>query len=224
MNDISIRVLDALFDVCEGEGYTILEKGELTSHFSNYDFAPDELIEILQSLSVAGFIDLKYADTQEFCVAMKTKGRSFIKQSREKLQQLTETNSETLQYDNAILQEMEDPEEEVAPQVRPAPEEEGFSFEVEPEAQPEKKQNHHKERPAKETDIYDYYERNPRAGSSPNLARGYAVQASMEAAEDKSKRRERKMILAACLGAAAGSLLMDLVFLIVFLLKFAGKG
>ena len=88
MENLSIKVLDALFDLCEGENYVILDKEDIVKSFPEHPFETDELTEILESLTVEGFIDLKYADNTEYCVAMRTKGRTLIKQSREKLQHI----------------------------------------------------------------------------------------------------------------------------------------
>ena len=88
MENLSIKILDALFDLCEGENYVILDQEDIVASFPEHSFETDELTEILESLTVEGFIDLKYADNTEFCVAMRTKGRTLIKQSREKLQNI----------------------------------------------------------------------------------------------------------------------------------------
>lgn len=114
MNDISIKVMDALFDLCEGEGYRILEAEEITSRISYHTFQPDELTEILEVLVADGLIDLKYADNEEYCVAMRTKGRALIKQSRERLAQIVAEEPEILSYKKELQAAEEDRQERIA--------------------------------------------------------------------------------------------------------------
>ena len=220
MDEISIKLLDALFDLCEGESYVILEKEELTSRISYYNFAADELTEILEALSVEGFIDLKYADNREFCVAMRTKGRTLIKQARERMQRMAETDTDTAEEivpSSSFSEEIPLFDHELEPHsAAPIPESAPASEPLKQEdvpVRPRTSRRNATNRPREDSDR-DYV--------APNLARGYAAQASLEESEEKNKRKEKKMIVAAALGAAAGSLLINLIFLIIFFVKFAG--
>lgn len=227
MDDISIKLLDTLFDLCDGENYVILEKSEVTSRISDYDFGVDELTEIFEALSVEGFIDLKYSDNQEFCVAMKTKGRTFIKQARERMQHLEEEGEDSLLAEqeqeaieptfaeSSVLINREKASRPVEPIADPAPVRERVSRKEEAPVRPRSSRRTAADR-MKENADRDYV--------APNLARGYAVQASLEESEEKNSRKEKKMIVAAALGAAAGSLLINLIFLVIFFVKFTGKG
>ena len=57
MENLSIKILDSLFDLCDGENFVILEKEDLTSHISFHEFAADELTEILEALEAGSHYD-----------------------------------------------------------------------------------------------------------------------------------------------------------------------
>lgn len=242
MDDISIKILDALFDLCEGENYVILEKADLTDRISYHDFGVDEMTEILESLSADGLIDLKYADNEEFCVAMKTKGRSLIKQSRERLQKLIEENPEVVQYREEIRaaeedrQEKESLREERERLLRRqedelakarASVEEALTAEDRAASKEELrrvKKNIRRER----EQVASLDDRIREAGvrershdtTVPNLARGYAVHATGEGPSGQTKRADRKTVFFAFLGGATGALIVNLIFMIIYLVKF----
>lgn len=210
MENLSIKVLDALFDLCEGENYVILDQEDIVASFPEHSFETDELTEILESLTVEGFIDLKYADNTEFCVAMRTKGRTLIKQSREKLQSIL--------HESPIL------EGEGGSGVVDAPVVEGVLDEptvAPPSPRPIRNSARRRTMPITS-------EEEPSLGDghftdSGKLSRGYA-KPDRNAEEKANKIRERRTLLAAMIGAAAGSLLMDLIFLVIILIKVTGKG
>lgn len=214
MDDISIRLLDILFDLCEGENYVILEKEDLTSRISGYDFAPDELTEILEALAVEGFIDLKYADNQEFCVLMKTKGRAFIKQSRERLQRLIEEDSSAVQ--TSLLPEGS--AEEAPESVRSAGAGAADASRNIEELRRVRREVH-RERERVSANAHSYGDAGEDISAVNPLARGYAVRPSTDP-EGDAKQWNKKVILAAFAGGAAGALLINLIFLILFLVKF----
>jgi len=243
MDDISIKILDTLFDLCEGENYAILEKDELISRASYHNFAADELTEILEALSADGLIDLKYADNREFCVAMKTKGRSLIKQSRERLQRLIEENPEIAQLKEEeriaeenrqerealeeererILREHEDKlaeakinlDEAISPADKAASKEELRRV--------KRDIRRDRERVADLDEQIREADERERTTPTHNLARGYSVHASGEKENRNSgrdRRRDKKLILAAFVGSAVGAAIINIIFLIIFLVKF----
>ena len=211
MENLSIKILDALFDLCEGENYVILDQEDIVASFPEHSFETDELTEILESLTVEGFIDLKYADNTEFCVAMRTKGRTLIKQSREKLQAI-------LREDNVI-------EGEGGSGVEGAPVIE--SVVDEPTVAPRPPRPIRTAERRRRT-MPLTVEEEPSLGDghftdSGKLSRGY-TKPDRDAEEKANKTRERRTFLAAMIGAAVGSLLMDLIFLVIILIKVTGKG
>ena len=243
MDDISIKILDALFDLCEGENFVILDREDLTSRISYHDFAADELTEILEALAVDGFIDLKYADNTEFCVAMKTKGRTLIKQSRDRLQKLIDENPEVVQYREEVRAAEEDRKE------RQALEEEREKLlrrqedklaearaNLEGAISPADKAIGREELRRVRQDIRKERERvaelddkireadereSSRRTGLPNLAKGYAVHPSGPDAGAKEERKDRKTMLYAGIGAAIGAFVINLIFLIIYLVLFA---
>ncbi len=201
MENLSIKILDALFDLCEGENYVILDKEDIVAPFPEHNFETDELTEILESLTVEGFIDLKYADNTEYCVCMKTKGRTLIKQSREKLQ--------------TILRET--PAADTVIQAEPLT----VSAEVDP-PRPKKKERHRVvvSAPAEEEEYVPTLD-DGHYTDAGKLSRGYTATPTREDIEKAEKKRERRAFLAALIGAAAGSLVMDLIFLVIVLVLLA---
>ena len=230
MDDISIKILDALFDLVDGENYVIVEKSDITSRISDYVFETDEITEILESLSADGLIDLKYADNEEFCVAMKTKGRALIRQSRDRLQKLIDADSAAIQRENIVIESALSSREE----------DRSISFAEEDKPSVEPARDESPERPANREELLRVHremrrerermmaetesarrEGAPREYSTAPLSRGYAVHVSTEGEEKKSPRADKRSFLYGFLGAAAGALLINVIFLIIFLVKFA---
>lgn len=208
MENLSIKILDALFDLCEGESYVILDQEDITASFPEHSFETDELTEILESLTVEGFIDLKYADNTSYCVAMRTKGRTLIKQSREKLQHILHENAEhpedaLIEGETSDVAELPDVADPVASSI-PAPE-------------PTRRRRSVSAPSVEEVSLPDGH-----FSDSDKLSRGYNTRESDEEAEKNQKRRERRAFLASLAGAAIGSLVMDLIFLVIILLKLRG--
>ena len=230
MDDISIRLLDVLFDLCDVENYVIVEKEDLTSRISDYAFETDEITELLEALSADGLIDLKYADNEEFCVAMKTKGRALIKQSRERLQKLIEADGAALKReatssDDALsAKEGERTSEEDKPLSSSALREDPIS--PEPTASREEllrvRREMRRERARAESSAPRQEESARGFTASSALSRGYAVRSSADREEGKPARADKRTFLYAFLGAAAGALLINVIFLIIFLVKFGG--
>lgn len=212
MENISIKVLDALFDLCDGDNYVILDRQDFLARIADHTFATDELTEILESLAVDAFIDLKYADNQEFCIAMKTKGRTLIKQAREKMQH--------------ILRE--------TPARAAAPKAEEMPF-VDGQAPTEQDLSDASIPMSGSTVLDDYVsnpdgkyasapisgERDPHYYDSNRQARGYAVPPSSEDQEKDPKRIERGAFLWGAIGAAVGAFVINLIFLIIILARLA---
>lgn len=198
MENLSIKILDALFDLCEGESYVILDKEDIVASLPEHNFETDELTEILESLTVEGFIELKYADNTEFCVCMKTKGRTLIKQSREKLQSILK---------ESVAENVIEADPVASPVGQDAP------------ATPKKERRRHVVSAPVEEEYVPTLD-DGHYTDSGKLSRGYAVP-SREEVENANKSRERRTFLAALIGAAAGSLVMDLIFLVIVLVKLA---
>ena len=243
MDDVAIKILDALFDLCEGESYTILEADEITSRISGHTFLPDELEEILESFVADGFIDVKYADSREFCIAMRTKGRTFIKQSRERLHRLIDENPEVIAYKEGIRAAEEDRAE------RHALEEEKARLLKEQEAKlAEAKESldaaaTKKERAAKKEELERVRAENKQGQARvneineaiaateerersrsvvlPNLARGYQAEATPTPPSKKNTTpRSSRAFFAALLGSAIGAAIVNVIFWIIFLVKY----
>ena len=215
MENISIKILDNLFDLCEGENFVILDKEDIIAPFPDHDFATDELTEILESLTVEGFIDLKYADNNEYCIAMRTKGRTFIKQSREKIQRIVRESAVTGEDDQVAA------EEDTISSMN-------SSFSDDPSIMPPPSylsSTPHTERRKRTSSVLSEENVSLADGhfsDSGKLSRGYTLSERDEDNEKSAKRRERRTFLAALIGAAAGSLLMDLIFLVIVLIKLKG--
>ena len=242
MENISIKLLDALFDLCEGESYVILDKADFIARFSDYDFATDELTEILEALSSDGFIDLKYADNQEFCLAMKTKGRTLVKQTRDRLQRMMEENSAVQQVQNTP--DVVDDEKTVKDALRVDRNWGGFdtsdklsdksvpplepivvASSKEPEPEPEILQAPvvTKEKPAQRRPLGSSIPRGlsdeqTHFSDSSKFTRGYTASASEEDPAI-AKNREKKVFWAGFLGAATAAIIINLIFLIIILIK-----
>ena len=190
MDDISIKILDALFDMCEGENYAILDVRDLTDRIPDYVFEPDELNEILETLHAEELLDLKYADETEICVALKMKGRSLIKQLRDRLQKAVANVEAATASDEAASVDSEN----------------GESRADEPSARVEK--------PIRRRDRTLEYEQRTRSVESV----GPRPVAPRDEEEEKKMPLEKKVILFASLGAAAGAVIVNLIWLILFLL------
>ena len=205
MENLSIKLLDTLFDLCEGDNYAILDTDDLAAASPDLVFEPDELTEILQSLAVEGFIDLKYADGAEFCVAIKTKGRTLIKQSREKLQQILEENA---LRDAPDVIEGEGTTDAVSGVADPA---------NAPQPRRRKPQRRQPVSASSEDDILS-----ADASDRESRLEDYAPVETEEEKEKKEKSRVRRTFLGALLGALAGSLIMDLIFMVILLVTLRG--
>ena len=207
MENLSIKILDALFDLCEGENYVILDKEDIVKSFTDHTFETDELTEILESLTVEGFIDLKYADNTEYCVAMRTKGRTLIKQSREKLQHILNENPviEGESGPAPIEAVAEDPVVEFPPRPEHRTPRHRQPMPIPPEVE-------------EEISVLD----DGHFTDSGKLSRGYTMP-DRDGLRRAAKTRERRAFLAAMIGGAVGSVLMGLIFLVVILIKFTGK-
>lgn len=187
MDDISIKILDSLFDLCDGENFVILDAQDLTSRIPDCALAPDELVEIIETLDADELIDLRYADEEEFCVAMKTKGRALIKQIRDRLQKVVAT-AESASVSSPV-------EDEASPgQDAPAAEA--------PRAR------HMRERSSFE------YEQRTRS-SSESHARPDPERE--EEADKPKASLEKRVMLYAAIGAAAATFLFNIIFLIIYL-------
>ena len=211
MENLSVKILDALFDLCEGENYVILDKEDIIADFPDHDFETDELTEILEALTVEGFIDLKYADNTEYCVAMKTKGRTLIKQSREKLQRMLHESSAATADDVIDMT----PSEDIAGTLSDEP--------VPPSTNRSSERRRPRVSSAPEP-VSDALEP-PVDGHFPDsgkLSRGYNAFENEEVLEERQKRRERRTFVAAVAGAAVGSIIIDLILLVIILIKLKG--
>ena len=217
MENLSIKILDALFDLCEGENYVILDKEDIVAPFPEYSFETDELTEILESLTVEGFIDLKYADNTSYCVAMRTKGRTLIKQSREKLQHI-------LSEEQPLAANVIEAEVGAAPSESSSDEPAPVRTAIPPRPQ---------QRKVRRMPVTGNESEEEDAGVVPTLAdghfsdsgklsRGFQKPETEEEVEHKAKMRDRRTFLAALIGAVAGSLVMDLIFLIILLVILKG--
>jgi len=243
VDDISIKILDTLFDLCEGEGYTILEADEITSRISGHAFETDELTEILQGFVADGFVDLKYSDNKEFCIAMRTKGRTLIKQSRERLQKLIDENPEVVAYreevraaeeDHAerlalerekarILKEQEDKLSDARESLSAASSREER---IEKEAELKRVRKENKQGQARVVELEEkiaVVEERERSHNTalPNLARGYQAEPStVPPAKRSLTANSSKMFFAALIGSAIGAAIINVIFWIIFLVKY----
>lgn len=197
MDDISVKVLDTLFDLCDGENYVILDEEDLTSRLSFYTFSPAEVTEILEALGANGFIDLKYAAEKEYCVAMRTKGRSLIKQARDRLQKSVESVEASASG-------------ETVPNV---------SYTVSAPIS-EQEEGRTEKRTIGLADVQESF---LDATDFPLVepSRQEVVVAPRREEEEK-KGMDWKPFLPAFVGAAVGALLINLIFLVVFFIKFGG--
>lgn len=260
MNDVSIKVLDALFDLCEGEGYRILEAEEITSRISFHKFAPDELTEILEVLVADGLIELKYADDREYCVSMRTKGRALIKQSRERLAKIVAEEPEIISYKRELQAAEEDRQERIAleekkDRLQKESEEKvrlaQASFDAaDPEEKEEKKAalEYAKEESRKQQDLIAEIEDRIEKAEQREKSRGtrslinaapepaapaetpaHSSPAVSSASEEEKPAEEgkvlqaidpKKVFLFALLGSAVGAAVVNLIFMIVFFIKY----
>lgn len=186
MDDISIKILDALFDLCDGENYVILDVQELTCRLPDYVFQEGELDEILETLDAEELIDLKYSDENEICLAMKMKGRSLIKQLRDRLQRVVSNVEGTVVSSDAPVAESSD-----------VPEGENVRAEM----------------PIR-LHSRSAYEQRKRPTDAPRPR-------PAEKGEDEEEKKlplDKKVVLFSFLGAAAGAAIVNVIWLILFLL------
>ena len=244
MDDIAIKILDTLFDLCEGESYAILDEEEITSRVSAHNFAPDELTEILESFSADGLTDLKYAENKVYCIAMRTKGRSLIKQSRDRLQRLIDENPEVVAYRQEVRAAAEDRAEKEALE-----EEKARLLREQKEKLAEAQgsvdsASTKKERASKKAELARVREENKQGQARveeleekiaaaeerersrntvlPNLARGYRSEANPVPPSGKTKIvRSGRTFVAALIGSAIGAAVVNVIFWIIFLVKYA---
>ena len=244
MDDIAINILDALFDLCEGEGYAILEEEEITSHIPGHTFAPDELTEILEGFSADGLADLKYADNRVYCIAIRTKGRNLIKQYRDRLQHLIDENPEVVAYRDNIRAAQEDRAEKAAleeerarilrqQQERLAEAQDSVEHattteeRATSEAELARVQEENKEGQARVEEIEEKIaaaEERERSRNTtlPNLARGYQAEATPMPPRSKTPSvRANRAFFAALIGSAIGAAVVNVIFWIIFLVKYA---
>ncbi len=239
MNDISIKVLDVLFDLCEGEGYRILEAEEITSRVSYYTFLPDELTEILEVLVADGLIDLKYADNEEYCVSMRTKGRALIKQSRERLAKIVAEEPEILSYKKdleeaeasrqeriALEEKKEKLKKESEETLRQAQESLDAAASEEEKAERQKALESAKVETKKRQDMISELENRiqrteMRDRTRSNRSLLNATPEPLPAETDKKAVAvdPKKVFLFALLGSAVGALVVNLIFMIIILIK-----
>ena len=208
MENLSIKILDALFDLCDGENYVILDQEDILASYPEAQLDADELAEILESLTVEGFIDLKYADNTEYCVAMRTKGRTLIKQSREKLQHILQENADVIEGESVTSSETSDaPSAQSAPAKKPQRPRRPVisSSDSDPDSSSER-----------------YAPVSPHTEKASSRLEEYKPHETEEELEKKEKARNTRAFLAALLGALAGSLIMDLIFLVIILVKLGG--
>ncbi|MBQ7712721.1 MAG: hypothetical protein IJT69_02760 [Clostridia bacterium] len=201
MDDISIKILDALFDLCDGENFVILDAQDLTARIPDYTFEPNELVEIFETLDADDLLDLRYADENEFCVAMKTKGRALIKQFRDRLQKMVATTEAA--NVSAPTDEVPPEGDSAAPAANPA-----VDPTVSVRAATPVKRVHEKS-------SFEYEQRTRSAGEPhPRPDERH------EEEEDKPSKlpAEKKVLLFAAIGGAAGALIVNLIFLIVYFL------
>ena len=190
MDDISIKILDALFDLCDGENYVILDVQDLTCRLPDYTFQPDELDEILETLSAEELVDLKYSDENEICLAMKMKGRSLIKQLRDRLQKVA--SSVEGSYSSSETQDATVVEADTVSAGESVHAEIPIRLHREPSFG---------------------YEKRPRPSDAPRPPR---PSDKSEEEEEKKMPAEKKLLLFSFLGAAAGAAIINLIWLILF--------
>jgi len=191
MDDISIKILDALFDLCDGENYVILDVQDLTCRLPDYTFQPDELDEILETLDAEELIDLKYCDENEICLAMKMKGRSLIKQLRDRLQRVVSNVEAASESTDAPISSATD--DETVPTAESVRAEIPLQLHREPSFG---------------------YEKRARSQDAP---RPRPIDKADEE-DEKKMPADKKVLLYAFLGAAAGAALVNLIWLILFLI------
>ena len=244
MNDIAIKILDTLFDLCDGENYAILEADEITSRIYGHEFGTDELTEILESFVADGLVDMKYSDNREYCVAMRTKGRALIKQSRDRLRTLIDENPEIVAYREEVKAAEEDRAERIAleeerarilreQQDKLSEAKESLNAASTKEEKAEKKeqlQRVKEENKEGQAVVQDLNEKIAAAETRekshntvlPNLARGYQAQATPTPPREKKTRPHvDRTFLAALIGSAAGAAIVNLIFWIIYVVKYA---
>ena len=243
MDNISIKLLDALFDLCEGESYTILEADEMTARIPEHSFRPDELTEIMEGFVADGLVDLKYADNKEFCVAMRTKGRSLIKQSRDRLRKLIDEDPDVIAYREEVKAAEEDREEILALQEEKtrilrtqedklSEAQRSLEAATTKEERAEKKEELHRVREENKQGQATISDINDRIAVAevrekshttvlPELARGFRAETSpIPPKETKPRARSGRAFLGALIGAALGAAVVNIIFWILFLVKY----
>lgn len=231
MNDISIKVLSALYDLCDDDSYKILDADDITAKLSDAEISMDELTEVIENFAADGMLELKYADNAEYCLALRTKGRNLVKQSRDRLNKLEE---------EAQLRIMEEATTKSEAEMRLAlleSEKERLRVEMEADLQTakqavaeaksraeklaaQKELKQIKEVTSKkevqvsniETQIAEFVQPTPAA---PDLTKGYQVN-GIVSTNTISQKQMKKLFWTAFCGAAIGAILVNLVFAIIF--------
>ena len=223
MENISVKILDILFDLCEGENYAILDQEDIVARIPGYEFEPDEISETLEALAVEGFIDLKYADNTEYCIAMRTKGRALIKQSREKFQRIMH-DTHVANNDNVIDMNgsgvIDIPTDEPA---SPAPKRDPERRSKPRAATPQREERADDYLTPPAEDRYadqsaHYSDQGNRFGDSGNRLSDIDLYEKEKKETELQKRRELRTLLAALIGSAAGALIINLIMLVIIIL------
>lgn len=235
MNDISIKVLSAIYDLCDDDSYKILDVDDIAARLSGDEISVDELTEVIENFAVDGMLELKYADNAEYCLALRTKGRNLVKQSRDRLNKLEkETQLRAAEEANlkaeaekrlAVLEsEKERLREEVEVDLQTAKQAvaEAKSRAEKLAAQKELKQI--KEVTSKkveqvnniETQIAEFVQPTE---SLPDLTKGFQVN-GIGSSNTITQKQIKKLFWTAFCGAAIGAILVNLVFAIIFFVKY----
>lgn len=78
-NAATLKVLNIL---CEDSSYKVLELGSIKSKFPNKSKISNlELEQSLEFLKAGGYIDIKYAEENTYCLAVCAKGRMILEES-----------------------------------------------------------------------------------------------------------------------------------------------
>ena len=78
LDNKTTKLLAQLVKICEGGGYKIIEKAELSKDNA-------ELGNIIQYLQDTNNIDVKYSDDKVFCLTVLPNGRAEIENTRKKV-------------------------------------------------------------------------------------------------------------------------------------------
>ncbi len=82
MNQIEIKTLDILLDICKDETYKIIDADDILRHLEGG--TAEELFDAIDNLNTSRHVAVKYSDRTEYCLCLTKTGIITAEEAREK--------------------------------------------------------------------------------------------------------------------------------------------